>query len=164
MYTRAYWEQTTQLQQCFRNRIRRCTSLHQIRNEVLTEIFDVLSCWPPRVAKGAGVLIHSLNTKVTFFLEIFWASLDWGYSLPKQLVVSANKLFLTRASYSMADNFLLPISLQMRKNKTRMSVRTQNHVLPVFSRFPLSLTLTQHKAAKLKEGDKGHVHPNELCQ
>lgn len=164
MYTRAYWDQTTQLQQCFRNRIRRCTTLHQIRNEVLTQIFDVLSCWPPHDAKGAGVLIHSLNTKVTFFLEIFWASLDWGYSLPKQLVVSANKLFLTIASYTMADNFLLPISLQMRKNKTRIAVHTQNHVLPAFLRLPRSLTLTQDKAAKLKKGHKGHAQQNELCQ
>lgn len=116
-YTRAYWDQTTQLQWYFRNRIRGCTTLHQICNEVLTQIFDVLACWPPCVAKRAGILMQSLNKKVTFFLKIFWASLDWGYSLPKRLVVSANNFFLTIASYNMADTFLLPISLQMRKKQ-----------------------------------------------
>lgn len=43
----------------------------EICDKVLTQIFDVLAYWPPYVAKGTGFLIHSLNTKMTFFLKIF---------------------------------------------------------------------------------------------
>lgn len=120
-YTRAYWDQTPQLQWYFRNRIRRCTILNQICNEVLTQIFDAIAVGLHALPKGTDILIHSLNTKATFFLKIFRASLDWGYSLPSKAAGDlCNKCCLTKASYDMANPSLLTISLQMRKNKTRV--------------------------------------------